>query len=521
MTQDFSQRLQDLAADADRGLFNGIRRGLEKETLRTTPDGNISQQQHPAALGSTLTHPHITTDYSEALLEFITPVSCSRTATLDFLLDLHRYSLQRLEQHELLWPASMPCRLQGNLSIRIAEYGSSNVGQMKHVYRHGLDWRYGRIMQSIAGLHYNVSFPDALWPRLAELEGLPASTADDTWRSERYFGLIRNFRRHSWLLMYLFGASPALDQSFLDGRPDHPLETLTEDSLGSPQATSLRMSDLGYQNKVQASLKVCLNSLENYIQNLGQAIRTPHPAYEKMGVKVDGVYRQLNANILQIENEYYSSIRPKRVTRSGQKPTEALQEKGVEYIEVRCLDINPFLPGGIDVPQMHFIDSFLLYCLLQDSPAISDDECKVIDQHLADTVNRGRASDTRINGKPLQQAASELLAAIHPVCQLLDRGTPEETPFCDALEQQQARVDDPNLTPSARMLQLVQECGGHVAAVLELARAQREQLLANPINKAREAQFEALSLQSLQQQQELEASDQVDFDTYLQQYFAS
>ncbi|SFX24118.1 glutamate--cysteine ligase [Marinospirillum alkaliphilum] len=521
MTQDFSQRLSGLQTAAEQGLFNSIRRGLEKETLRTTPQGDISQTAHPKALGSTLTHPHITTDYSEALLEFITPVCSSCENTLDFLLDLHRFSLQRLEQQELLWPASMPCRLNGNNSVRIAEYGNSNVGRMKHVYRRGLDWRYGRIMQSIAGLHYNVSFPDALWPLLAELDGLPATAADDAWRSERYFGLIRNFRRHSWLLIYLFGASPALDESFLNGRTEHPLQPLAPNTWGAEQATSLRMSDLGYQNKVQASLKVCFNSLDNYIKTLHQAIHTRHPDYEKIGVKVDGEYRQLNANILQIENEYYSDIRPKRVARSGQKPSQALQEKGVEYIEVRCLDINPFLPGGIDVAQMHFLDAFLLFCLLQDSPPLSDADCRAIDSNLQSVVNHGRNTGTLINNQRLQQAASELLQQLHPVCQLLDLGTPEATPFCDALNQQQTRVDDPALTPSARMLQLVRECGGHIPAVLELARAQREQLLANPINPARQAQLEALSRTSLEQQQAIEAADQVDFDTYLQQYFAT
>lgn len=521
MTPDFTQHLQGLETAADQGLFNSIRRGLEKETLRTTPAGDISQGQHPNTLGSTLTHPHITTDYAEALLEFITPVSSSRETTLEFLLDLHRFSLLRLNEQELLWPASMPCRLQGNESVRIAEYGSSNVGRMKHVYRRGLDSRYGRIMQSIAGLHYNVSFPDQLWPLLATLEGLPAEAADKDWRSARYFGLIRNFRRHSWLLMYLFGASPALDASFLDGNTHHPLQPLAENTWGEPTATSLRMSDLGYQNKIQASLKVCFNSLDNYITTLGQAIHTPHPEYEKIGVKVEGEYQQLNTNILQIENEYYSDIRPKRVTRSGQKPTEALQELGVEYIEVRCLDINPFLPGGIDVAQMHFLDAFLLFCLLENSPELTDADCRSIESNLKNTVNFGRDPAVQINGKPLREEATALLEQLRPVCQLLDRGTPEEAHFCDALNQQQARVDDASLTPSARMLEMVRECGGHVPAVLELARAQREQLLANPINKAREDLFSELGQTSLRQQQELEAADTVDFDTYLQQYFAN
>ncbi|NLW05449.1 MAG: glutamate--cysteine ligase, partial [Pseudomonadaceae bacterium] len=475
MTPNLNHYLQGLQGAADQGLFNAIRRGVEKETLRTTQKGEISQGDHPKALGSTLTHPHITTDYSEALLEFITPVSTSRETTLDFLLDLHRFSLARLDDQELLWPASMPCKLDGNASVRIGEYGTSNLGFMKHVYRRGLDARYGRIMQSIAGIHYNVSFPDALWPLLAELEGLPLEAADKDWRSKRYFDLIRNFRRHSWLLMYLFGASPALDASFLSGHENHPLKQLAAGTWGEPTATSLRMSDLGYQNKVQGTLNICFNSLENYINTLQDAIDKPYPDYAAIGTKVNGEYRQLNTGILQIENEYYSDIRPKRVMHSGQKPNEALREDGVEYIEVRCLDINPFLAGGIDVAQIYFLDAFLLFCLLEPSPQLNEADCKNINVNLKNTVNFGRDAKLLINDQPLQQQASELLQRLQPVCQLLDSST-ETTPFCDALKQQQAKVDDISLTPSAQMLKLVEECDGYVPAVLKLAKAQREQL---------------------------------------------
>lgn len=524
MTDHLNQQLKSLEDATRQGLFQSIRRGLEKETLRTTPLGEISQRPHPKALGSTLTHPHITTDYSEALLEFITPVCNSREATLDFLLDLHRFTLMRLEEQELLWPASMPCHLQGNASVPIAHYGSSPVGRMKEVYRHGLDWRYGRIMQTIAGLHYNVSFPDELWPLLAEQQGLGAEAADDAWRSEQYFGLIRNFRRHSWLLIYLFGASPVLDDSFVAARQPGSLVPLADQTLGYPYATSLRMSDLGYQNKVQSSLKICFNSLENYVATLQQAIRTPHPDYEKIGVRVGDEYRQLNTHLLQIENEYYSDIRPKRVTRSGQKPTEALQEKGVEYIEVRCLDINPFLPGGIDLVQMYFLDAFLLFCLLEPSPPLSEAECAQIEANLARVVHHGRDPACQLTQAgaevSLSAAAAALLDRLTPVCELLDLATPLATPFSAALDQQRAKVDNPELTPSARLLALTQECGGHLAAGLELARAQREMLLTLSVDSGREQLFEGLTCSSLDEQQRLETEGDQDFAAYLQAYFA-
>ncbi|MCJ8268303.1 MAG: glutamate--cysteine ligase, partial [Psychrosphaera sp.] len=266
-------------------------------------------------------------------------------------------------------PAGMPCKLNGDKSIPIAQYGKSNIGQMKQVYRQGLAHRYGRTMQSIAGIHYNFSMPDDFWPHYQELLGAKGDV--QAFKSQCYFDLIRNFRRHSWLLIYLFGASPALDNSFVGTNKSHKLDQLGQQTLGLPYATSLRMSDLGYQSKAQENLDISYNNLHSYIQGVEQAMAQPYPDYEKIGIKVNGEYRQLNDNILQIENEYYSEIRPKRVTQPGKTPLSALKSNGVEYIEVRILDTNPYLPVGIDAQQIRFLDAFLLYCLLSDSPQLT------------------------------------------------------------------------------------------------------------------------------------------------------
>ena len=347
-----------------------IQRGIEKEGLRTTPKGGLAQTPHPVGAGSALTHPHITTDYSEALLEFITPVFDQADDAIHFLENIHRFAYRQIDD-ELIWANSMPCFLGGEESIPIARYGSSNVGQMKYIYRVGLANRYGKKMQTIAGIHYNFSLHDDFWPALQAFSE-DHSTLQD-FRTDRYFGLIRNFRRYSWLTLYLFGASPAVCPSFVEGRP-HRLEACGGSSLYAPYGTSLRMGDLGYTNNAQQDLNVCYNSLDSYVETLGQAVNTPHPDYEALGVKVDGEYRQLNSHLLQIENEYYSDIRPKRVTSSGQKPLDALAQQGVEYIEIRNLDIDPFKPVGIDAQQARFLDCFLLMCLLQDSPQHSATE---------------------------------------------------------------------------------------------------------------------------------------------------
>jgi len=270
--------------------LTGIARGIEKEGLRVAVDNHIAQTMHPELLGSTLTHPSITTDYSEALLEFITPKNESIDGTIQYLTDLHRFTVKNIDD-ELIWPSSMPCKLDGDDSVPIAEYGSSNIGRLKHVYRQGLGLRYGRIMQSIAGIHYNFSLPDSFWDvyyeklKKADSPCTANNASLQDFKSANYFSLIRNFRRYSWILAYLFGASPVLDKSFLNGRK-HELDEFSDETLGLKYATSLRMSDLGYQNSAQESLHVCYNSLEDYVTTLAKAMTLKYPKYEKIGIKV-------------------------------------------------------------------------------------------------------------------------------------------------------------------------------------------------------------------------------------------
>jgi glutamate--cysteine ligase len=210
---------------SDPTLLRGIGRGIEKESLRVTSDGTLAQTPHPPALGAALTHDRITTDYSESLLEFITPVSRDIDGTLNTLEDIHSFVYRHLDR-ELLWSSSMPCIVAGDAGIPVARYGSSNVGRMKTVYRNGLGHRYGRLMQAIAGVHYNFSMPEAYWQAAHGSEGSDLSLQD--YITSRYLDLIRNFHRWSWLLIYLFGASPAVCASFMRGRGQHPLQPFDE-----------------------------------------------------------------------------------------------------------------------------------------------------------------------------------------------------------------------------------------------------------------------------------------------------
>ncbi|WP_189518719.1 glutamate--cysteine ligase [Kushneria pakistanensis] len=520
LSEQFTRRIDGLSAPAQQGLFGRIRRGIEKEGLRVDSQGRIVSTPHPHALGSKLTHPYITTDYSESLLEYITPVFSRPSDALAFLGDLHRYSYRYLGQ-ELIWPASMPAELDGNDSIPIADYGNSNVGTMKRVYRNGLDMRYGRIMQSIAGIHYNFSLPDELWTHLQEIDGQQAVSAQ-AFRSRAYFDLIRNFRRNSWVLMYLFGASPAVDRSFLDGR-DAGLLPHGRQTLISDTASTLRMSDLGYQNKVQSQLRICFNSLENYIGTLRHAIVTPWPDYEREGVEREGEWRQLNANMLQIENEYYSDIRPKRVARHDETPTQAMESRGVEYIEVRCLDLNPFTPLGIDEQQIHFIDTFLVWCLLSPSPWIDDQECDRLDDNRAQVVRGGRDASLMLSfasgDRPLHECLEEIFDAMAPIAELMDSND-DATPHQKALSELRALIHHPEKTPAGRMYQQMQDSGDDfVSWSLARAREHAQWFADTSMDPARDTLLDQLVETSHQQQRETEENDDVDFSTFMQRYF--
>lgn len=498
-------------------LLTRLQRGLEKEGLRCDAQGHIAQTPHPKGLGSALTHPSITTDYSESLLEFITPVFQSAHEALAYLEVAHRFTYSHLHG-EMVWPSSMPCILNGELSVPIADYGTSNLGKLKHVYRHGLWHRYGRIMQAISGIHYNFSLPDDLLQLLADQEN---RACDTDFVSTRYLRMIRNFRRYGWLLMYLFGASPAVCKTFLEGR-QHNLDTLHRHTLYAPYATSLRMSDLGYQNNAQSGLMVCHNSLASYIDTLSKALTIPVPEYEAIGVQDEhGEYRQLNTNLLQIENEYYSNIRPKRVGDSGEKPLQALARAGIQYIEVRSTDVNPFLPMGIDVPQMHFLDIFLTWCALSDSPDITEDEYDRIQTNFSRTVYEGRRPglllETATGSRSLQEWALALIEEMRPLAGLFDQAHGHSF-HRDTLAQQKLKIADADLTPSARVLRILQDEGIEFAELTLRQAQQHRKLLSEPLGEAVKKQWQEMAARSLEDQATLEASDTLSFADYMSAY---
>jgi glutamate--cysteine ligase len=511
-----ASRLNWLRERGNAALVRRGLRGVEKESLRTDVRGHLSHRPHPRGLGAALTHPYLTTDYSESLPEFVTAPQHSNWETLQFLCDLHAFAHRRLDG-ELLWPASMPCALDADGDIPIAYYGTSNQGLMKTIYRRGLGYRYGRAMQAIAGVHFNYSPPTALWPAYREHEGRRESP--DEFRSAELMGLVRNYRRHAWLVMYLFGASPALSKSF---RPDghEILAELDADTWYGAYATSLRMSDFGYRNKTQGRLAISANSLAEYIAALAAAVTTVEPRYEAIGVVVDGEYQQLNANILQIENEYYSAIRPKPSKASHERPVLALRAHGVEYVEVRTLDLNPTDPVGINQNELRFIETLLVHCLLSPSPPIDAAEQREIDARDLAVAREGRRPGLELvsgaRSRPLSDRGAELAGDLAEIAEMLDA---DGEGYVGAVDSATAAFRDPDRTPSAGVLQdLRREKSSFFDYALGLARAHHDYFLELPLGADQERHLVELATESLAETQALERAAAPPFGEYLKAY---
>ena len=516
------KRLLRLREEGLAGLLRGGLIGIEKESLRVSPQGYISQRPHQEALGSPLTNRYITTDYSEALIEIITPPSDDRSEPLRFLDAAHHFTYRQLDD-EILWATSMPCVISGDADIPIAEYGSSNAGQMKTVYRRGLGHRYGRVMQVIAGVHFNYSVPPAFWE--AYQGWLDDSRPSQDFISEAYFGMLRNLQRFGWLIPYLFGASPAVCKSFLGGRPTS-LASFDDATYYGPYATSLRMGDIGYQNSKEegTGIKACYDCLDAYVETLSRAIETPCPIYQAIGVKVDGRFEQLNANILQIENEYYSTVRPKQIPEMMEKPIHALKRRGVRYLELRSLDVNPYHPLGIAEEQVYFIEALMLLSLLQESPAINVAEQKAIDWNELAAAHQGRDPALKLQRDgdwvPLRDWGLEICDALEPICDLLDEELPDK-PYQSSLTLQRERLLDPSQTTSARHLAEMAERGESFFDFAQRISKRHQDYFTQQAPSTEDLDLlQQEASDSWRRQRDIEASDRISFDQFLADYFA-
>ena len=496
--------------------------GIEKEGLRVAKDGSIAQTPHPESFGSALTHPEITTDFSEALVEIVTRPTKGATKVVEELSKINHYINHHLPNGERFWPASMPCILRGKTNIPIAYYGESNLGKMKTVYRRGLANRYGSVMQAIAGIHFNYSFSLEFWESYRQVI-VPKSKVDTKrFISHHYMGLTRNVLRYGWLITYLFGASATVCKSFLQDYHDHNLEEFDDNTLYLPYATSLRMGDIGYQNSQEdkKGVKANYNSLRHYIYSLRAAMQTVSEDFEAVGIKKDGEYLQLNTNILQIANEYYSSVRPKPIINGSDRPLGALLNGGVGYIELRSLDVNPLIKDGIDEAQVKFLESFMLFCLLEDSPAVSTSEINEIDINANLVAHRGREPGLRLKRQgqeiKLKSWGESILKRINECSVLLSES------HQDSINKISHRINDSDLTPSAEILnEMKHQEKGFFEYTDQFSRQYQKLYRDMEISDGYFSELEKQKISSNEKQLEIESGDKVSFDQFLEEYFSS
>lgn len=475
--------------------------GLERETLRISKTGKLSQKPHPISLGSPLTHPYFSTDFGESQLEWNTPPLASFSKAKKFLHDLMSYT-KHVNSTELFWPYSMPCELTDNITI--ARYGSSYEAQKKELYRKGLCYRYGKKLQMISSLHFNFSFSHRFWDLFYDLSGSKKNKQD--FINDNYFKTIRNFLCEGWLLTYLFGASPAMHQSYIQKVPKGFKKIGS--TLIHPDATSVRMSYLGYYSRIQDQLTISFKDLNTYLKDMEFAISTPCPLYQKIGTMKNGEPIQINDHFLQIENEHYARIRPKRIPHKGETPLIALKNRGVEYLELRAIDLNPFDPLGITKEQFLFQHQFLLYCLLKESSTLSEEtRCSLIgNQQKVALFGRKKGLELKCRSAiTLKQWASRIFDQIEPISKLLG---PE---YVNNLKQERKKLDNPSLTPSAQVVAAL-ETESLEAFGLKWAKHHQKEFKPVPPSKKKELKDSVET--SLQKKQALETASEVLLEGY-------
>lgn len=400
----------------DPKLFQQSMRGLEKENLRISREGKLSTITHEMALEKSANDPHFTLDFAEAQLEVVTSPHKNIPSLLQEVTQHYQYVHQHIRP-ELLWPNSMPPQLDES-DIHIAHFGSSASAEMKERYRQGLIHRYGKMMQVISGIHYNFSLAPEFFKAYQQTLAPHSSLIEI--QNEVYFKMIHYYLERYWLLIYLFGASPIAFENSLrpNTKASQVLKPVKDGVYLAPYATSIRQSDLGYHNPKSCELMICFQDLACYIETLEKAMHTPFAAYARIPP-----HEQLNTNYLQIENEFYAPIRPKQPLKENERPIDALKTRGVAYLEVRVLDINPFLPLGVAPEQLAFIELLLISGLLHEQEGQSCESFGRLTENALKVSLEGRNPLLHLNktGKEilLTDWAKKILNELHVAADFL------------------------------------------------------------------------------------------------------
>ena len=516
MVSDFNKCIEKNIFSELKDLLRFSKVGFEKESLRVI-NSSISQHPHPESLGSALCNDYITTDFSEAQLELVTPPLNNKIKGLNFLEDIHHFVSCNIED-EILWPFSMPTVINKDKDIPIADYGPSNLGVFKQIYRNGLSHRYGRMMQAISGVHYNYSVPDSIW-QSSLFKNMDVDSK--RVRSAAYFNMLRNIYRINWLILYLFGASPTITRNFLT-EDNHSFKQLDKQTLFLPYATSLRMSNFGYQNTRRKKLEVSINSIAEYISGLRKATNTAHSEFAKIQKKNTNFQAQINENILQIDDEYYAVARAKSKIISDQRTTSKLNQGGVDFIELRSLDLNPFSRIGIDKETTLFLEVLLAYCFIKQGQYFTDDEITSINHNDALVATKGREPMLKLlkDGETisLKDWGNQIIENLLPIAAVLDSN---KNQYTEAVDQMREKINDSNQTLSGRLLDKIYNNNMSFIELGEnIGKANKMHYL--NLNQSENASWDLLEKETIDshtQQKKLENNDGESFEAFVENYF--
>ena len=415
--------------------------GIEWESLRAKGDGNLSLTPHPEVFGDKLTNPVVTTDFSESQIEIITPTFNSIDEAFDNFSLLSDIVNASLPEDEYLWFQSIPCILPYWDQIPIAQY--SEDGQSSQKYREDLAKKYGVKKQMISGVHFNFSFSDELLNKLYAMESSDLTFKE--FKNNVYLKVARNYIRHCWLIIYLTGCSIGSHKTFSNDCIHLMDEQDDYGSYYSTKGPSFRNASCGYKN-----------------------LKELYPSYDSVQEFVNDINKFIDDGDLSEAKELYTQIRLK--PKNPQDMLNSLENDGIEYVEIRTLDINPFYKCGLVRHDMKFLHLFLIYMFLKDESDYKDwqKEAKFNEEATAESAYVESMRLLR-DGKEvtLKSWASEIINEMYGMCEVL--GIDEAATLSLMLN----RISNPDLTYGKRLLNLIRE-NGYINTHVELSKNNKQ-----------------------------------------------
>ena len=414
--------------------------GVEREGLRVDLKGKLSQKPHPTVFGYKMCNPYITTDFSESQLELITPVFSTTEETYKFLNALYEIVAMELED-EYLWPQSMPAIIPEDKDIPIAEFCGCEEGKVAREYREELFLKYGGKKQLISGIHYNFSFNENIIKKLYEnsdkLKNYKA------FKDDLYLKVTRNYLRYRWLLIYLLGCTGVVHESYQEDCVKQ-LEEISKDSFSNEGALSYRNSECGYKNKIDLFPKY--NSVKDY---------------------VDSINKFIDEDLIDTPRELYAPIRLK--AKNPKSLLNSLMDDGINYLEYRSIDINPFEKGGIALNDLHFMNVFNLFLLIEDENDYENWQQEALNNQNTIAINGKNDVELIRDGKSISkvQWGIEILNKIKVINDELQLG------YEEIIEDIRKRVEDYKETYTYKIIEKVKK-EGYINAHLNLAKKYKD-----------------------------------------------